>query len=280
MLVHLAWCLVLACFLSGLSASAKFIDKSTITPSPDLLQPWPRTVSGKFELVTPVVIGGITFSASPKSIDTPTPWISLKNDGTPKTIVPKVKGGETKNPWPDYGTYFATPMTMTYDLSTLIAGHTGEKYLEAINYVPEDDTNRGLTPLLRCTPDRYFDRRGIKHGSAPFCTPQQNSHIMAHQIHWVTWYTTYFNDTDMIRLHLAYVEESHHRDVTKRSRGHAFWTTDWMDNSGMYPLLVQEDWLSGEYEQLAVLAIQSESDDNEVFDVLQGTIIKLRGKYH
>ena len=142
----------------------KFIDKRPQRSiSSEALSPWPRTVSGRFELVTPVVIDGITFSASPRSVKTPTPWVSLKGDGIAKTIVPKVKGMETKNGRPDYDTYFATPITKTFDLSSLIEGHTGvDRYHKQIEYIPEDATEADLNPLIRCIPDRYFDKRGVK----------------------------------------------------------------------------------------------------------------------
>lgn len=260
----------------------KFIDKRPpkTTSSSESLKPWPRTRNGKFELVTPTVVDGITFSASPKdSYKTPPPWVSLKKDGRPKTIKPKIKGGDVKNDWPDYDTYFDVPVTKTHDLSKVIEGHEGERYFKEVKLVPEDKADKYLNPLIRCTPDRYFNRRGGKKNSDPFCTPTQNSHILLDQVHWVTWYTRYFDDDEKVRLHMAYVEDTG-ETIQKRDGkvgGAAeFFTSEWTPNDGFFPLEIEEDWLLGQYEQLAVLGIQPESVDESEFNLLNGTIVKIR----
>ncbi|CAN6615748.1 PMA1 stabilization in the Golgi protein 1 [Trichomonascus vanleenenianus] len=258
-----------------------FVDKRPAsTTSQESLSPWIRTVSGEVELVTPTVIDGITFSASPKPLKTPPPWVSLKKDGTPKTISPRVKGGETRNPWPDYDTWFDTPVTVTHDLSEKIKDHKGEKYHVEIKNVPEDNPDWQLNPLIRCTPDRYFNTGGGKKNSDPFCTPNQNSLILLDKVHWITWYTRFFDKGDKVRLHLVYVEDRG-EPVTKRSLGKrgtevAFFTTEWMENKGYFPLEIERDWLMDEYEQMVVLSIQSKSMDDEEFDLLNGTILRLR----
>uniref|UniRef100_A0A060SY87 ARAD1A10428p n=1 Tax=Blastobotrys adeninivorans TaxID=409370 RepID=A0A060SY87_BLAAD len=249
---------------------------------------WARTVSGKFELVTPTVIDGITFSASPKSsYKTPPPWVSLNKDGRPKTIKPKIKNGETKNNWPDYDTYFDTPYTVTYDLSTLVEDHEGDRFHKEVKYEhsEEHDRDRYLNPLIRCTPDRYFNKHGGKKNSDPFCTPVQNSNILLDKVHWVTWYSREFDEAEQVRLHLAYVGQHkghgprHKRTDASELKGgvdYAFWSSPYMDNSGYYPLEIDESWLNNQYEQLAILAIQPESVDDSEFDLSNGTIIKLR----
>lgn len=260
--------------------------------SPDLPKPWLRTVSGKVQRVTPTVVDGITFSAKPRPGKTPPPWVSLEKDGIAKTIVPKVKGIETKNNWPDYGTYFDSSYTTIHDLQALL-GDAGEKdqYHTEVVLIPEDKSNQVLNPLIRCTPDRYFTTNDEPLGSAPFCTPQENSHILLGVTHWVTWYTKFFNQQDKVRLHLSIIQSKHTKRSIEQQANHrlndelivhrrdisdSIFTSDWLENNGMYPLEIKESWLDGEYEQLAVLSIQGESDLDNSFDLLQGSIVKLR----
>lgn len=273
--------LVLVLVGTSVNCSDRFIDKRPpATTSTATLEPWPRTRSGKFELVTPVVIDGITFSASPRSnYKTPPPWVSLKKDGRPKTIKPKIKGGDIKNDWPDYDTYFDSVMTKTHDLYKAIEGHSGDRYYKEHKLIPEDKEDKYLNPLIRCTPDRYFNRKGGKKNSDPFCTPTQNSQVLLGQIHWVTWYTRHFdNPDDKVRLHMAYIEDTGEPIQKRQIGGNAqFFTSEWMENDGFYPLEIEEEWLLEKYEQLVVMAIQPESMADSEVDLLDiGTILKIR----
>lgn len=292
----LIYSLIVLATVSTTVSAGKFIDKRPgLTPTTTKpLEPWIRTVSSdEVELVTPAVIDGITFSASPRiHVKTPTPWVSLKKDGVAKTITPKVKGAETKNGWPDYDDWFARETTMIHDLSNKkVKGEKNNnnnnkevKVHKEIKFIPQDESELRLNPLIRCTPDRYFDRKGEKKNSAPFCTPQQNTGILFDQVHWVSWYTRFFKDNEKVRLHLAYVEDTFQK-LQKReilaelgsNTDYAFWSSDWIENSGFYPLSIEYEWLMGKYNQQAVLAIQPESVYNEDFDLLHnGTIIQLR----
>ena len=51
----------------------------------------------KVEIVTPTIIQGVTFNAQPPSTTNGLEyWVSLKDDGSPKTIKPQMKNGQIK----------------------------------------------------------------------------------------------------------------------------------------------------------------------------------------
>lgn len=245
------------------------------TETKTTFEPWIRTVSGHIELVTPTVVDGITFSASPRNVKTPTPWVSLKKDGLPKTIKPKVKGLETKNAWPDYEQWFDTPVTVTHDLSNAKGNKEGKTHHKEVKMIPINQDELRLNPLIRCTPDRYFD----KNKAGPLCTPQKNSNIVLGKTHWVSWFTRYFDSDEKVRIVMAYVESkgiNRKRDTSGSDP--VFFESDWLDNDeGFYPLQIEKDWLLGQYNQLVGLGIQPQSVPDDEFDLLaNGTILRLR----
>ncbi|GME77111.1 unnamed protein product [Ambrosiozyma monospora] len=86
-------------------------------------RPWLRTIYGTIpEVVTPTVIGGVTFSTKPPATtDGLEPWVTIKKDGTPKTIKPKLKNGQLKNGKPDVKNYFKEQSTIIYSQEQLKA---------------------------------------------------------------------------------------------------------------------------------------------------------------
>ncbi|SGZ57874.1 CIC11C00000003520 [Sungouiella intermedia] len=188
------------------------------------LKPWARTIySTKVELVTPTVIAGVTFSAKPPTTtDGLEPWISLKKDGTPQTIKPKMKNGAIANRSPDYGTYFQTATTVLYNKEELKAHNMADDQIyEHVEYLPEDLTYQLLNPVLRCTPEGYRMRGLAKDLSPePFCTPQDNNKLYLDKTYFVTWYTRFFGDeVTSVKLHLSYVKESARQKGLKRDTG-------------------------------------------------------------
>ncbi|GMF98601.1 unnamed protein product [[Candida] boidinii] len=110
---------------------------STSSSTTVQLDPWLRTIYGTVkEIVTPTVIGGITFKAKPTATETNgfEPWVSLKKDGSPKTIKPKEKKGGIADGLPDYKTYFKTATTIVHDQKDLNAHNLkeGETFEEAL----------------------------------------------------------------------------------------------------------------------------------------------------
>lgn len=256
-------------------------DTSLSTPSP-----WLRTISSTHvELVTPVIVGGVTFSAKPKNVKTPLPWLSVQPNGFLKTITPKVKNQITQNPSPDYGNFFDYPVTSTIKLADIIKDHDDKDAThDDITYVPEKNhEDRLLNPIMRCTPDRYFKKKinGEKVLQKPFCSPVENTNIIFGEIHWITWYTRYFPNAEKVRLHMAYVERGKNGVLQKRGveslEEDAFFTTEWLDNlDGVYPLEITEDDLASQPIQDVVLSIQPDYIDDDEFSLVNGTLLTLR----
>ncbi|BAP72924.1 uncharacterized protein YKL077W [Kluyveromyces marxianus] len=251
--------------------------KTTTSETP---KPWMRTVySTKVEVVTPTVIAGVTFRAQPKPTPDPLePWISLKKDGSPRTVRPQIKGGRTKNASPDYSTYFKTASVKTFSEEELLkmGVDTDEPYEEEI-FTDEDKTYVSLNPVIRCTPDRYFNKGAAKDvSSAPFCTPRENSNLKAGKTYFISWFTRFFeNDEgvkeDKVRVHLSYVrQKAHEKGYAKRGLEATFFSTEWLENlDGMYPLEVMEEWLQGQFERRVVIAVQPMSIPDDEFDPLE-----------
>ncbi|ODQ65754.1 hypothetical protein NADFUDRAFT_58287 [Nadsonia fulvescens var. elongata DSM 6958] len=251
----------------------KFIDKRTSSTSTTPLAKWVRTVNGNKEVVTPSVIGGITFGAKPTSVNGPLPWISLEKNGSPKTIQPKIKDGLTKNASPDYGDYFKTPHTVTHKITGTNSKSIGEEIVD-IEYTDEDLTYQMLNPIIRCTPDRYFERKKDGLSSEPFCTPQDNQFAIFGKTHWVSWYTKFFPD-EPIRVLLSYVNKK--QKYGKRDIENAFFKSEYTNNIyGLYPLEVQEEWLKGDHEKDIVLSLQYKSLADEDVNLLNGTLITIK----
>ncbi|GMM36005.1 Psg1 protein [Saccharomycopsis crataegensis] len=276
--------------------------KSSSTDAPP--ESWIRTISSTIvEVVHPTVIAGVTFSAKPTTYNGLTPWISLNKQGVPKTIMPKVKGGVTKDDIPDYKTYFQTATTIIHDNKNLKAHNLDEDdTFTEIKWIDEDDSYVSLNPLVRCTPDRYFNKGLAKDvTSEPFCTPAENSNLDMDKTYFITWYTRYFEEAKKVRIHLAYVKEkAKSKGMSKRdSMGQdlhdmyeivkkdsmlasgtklAFFSSDWMINrDGYFPLTVDEKFLKGQYSKNAIITIQPDYIDDEDFDLLSnGVVVNLR----
>lgn len=246
-------------------------------------KPWYRTIySTKVELVTPVVVGGVTFSRQPPATPDPLePWISLNNEGYPKTIKPELKNGHTKKGHPDYSTYFKVVATKTYTYEDLKAHNMdpNDKFEEEV-LLDEDDTYIKLNPIIRCAPNRYFNKGLAKDISGePFCTPRENSRWKVGKTYFVSWYTHFFvnENSDTIakkaRIHLSYVKESaNEKGYHKRDIPATFFSSEWVDNAsgaGIYPLEITEDWLQGFYERKIVVSVQPDYIPDEEFDPLE-----------
>lgn len=264
-------------------------------------KPWMRTIYGTVkEIVTPTVVAGVTFRAKPPATtDGLEPWISLKNDGSPKTIKPKMKNGLIKDKSPDYSTYFQTATTVRYTHEELKAHNMAEDEIyEEVSYIPEDLTYRLLNPVIRCTP-QYYKNKGMGKSTTPepFCFPRDNSRLYQDHTYFVTWYYPFFgDDVKNVKLHLSYVRESARQKGTKRefvddspaildkrsvvmeqggSLGKtSFFTSEWMPKEeGMFALDVNPDWLDGEYYKKVLISLQPDTMSDDEFDHMANFIV-------
>jgi len=258
-------------------------DSTTTSSTTEIPKPWIRTIySSVKEIVTPTVIEGVTFSAKPPSeTNGLIPWVSLNKDGSPKTIKPQIKNGQTKNASPTYSTYFQTATTVTYNYEDLKAHNMDPDSIhEEVDYIDEDKTYVSLNPLIRCTPDRYYKKGLAKNiESAPFCTPREGSSLKLGKVYFITWFTKFFpKDVDKVRIHLSYVKESlQDKGMYKREVESAFFTSDWIKNlDGYFPLEIQEDWLLGKFQQNVGVSIQPNNIPDDEFNLLtNATIFKI-----
>ncbi|SCU96409.1 LANO_0E13432g1_1 [Lachancea nothofagi CBS 11611] len=248
------------------------------TTTSEVVKPWRRTIySTQREIVTPIVIAGVTLSAKPPASSDPLePWVSLDKLGNPKTIKPKIEKGRTVDGHPDYSTYFKTVHTTTFSPEELKAHNleTDELYTEEF-FEEEDETYVSLNPIIRCTPNRYRNKGLAKDiSSEPFCTPFENVEWKLHETYFVTWYTKFFEDpetekvAERVRLHLFYVKENpHEKGFKKRSLRAAFFSSETVKNvDGLYPIKVDEEWFQEKQEKRVLLAIQPEYISDEAFD--------------
>ncbi|CCC67376.1 hypothetical protein NCAS_0A08180 [Naumovozyma castellii] len=235
-------------------------------------QPWVRTVySTVVEIITPTVIAGVTFSGKPlhETREPLDPWISLNKAGKPKTINPELKKGRVHNPSPEYSTFFQSAVVKETTLPN------GEKF-EDEEYVEEDKTYISLNPIIRCTPERFFNKMAGYNDdtSEPFCTPHENVKWVVGSTYFVTWYTRSFPDIIKVRIHLSFVKESmeeigmYKRDDTdKQPPQLLFFSSEWIDNfNGIYPITVDEDWMMDKYERKIMVSIQPSDIKDEEFD--------------
>ena len=260
-------------------------EKKDVGKTTEEVKPWVRTIYGtKVEIVTPIVIDGITFSAKPPPTPNPLqPWVSLNKEGRPKTIRPEIKNGHTRRASPDYSTYFKTASIRTYGYEELKAHNMdpNDIYEEEV-FIDEDKTYLSLNPVIRCTPDRYFNKGLAKDiPSEPFCTPRENSRLKVGVTYFITWYTRFFEDehsgkvADKVRVHLSYVKERlsekgrHKRDIPA-----TFFSSEWIENvDGMYPIKVDQEWLQGFYERRIVISVQPSYIPDEEFNPLQNGVL-------
>lgn len=268
---------------------------------------WVRTVDGKAEIVQPTVIQGVTFSAKPpKTTNGLEPWVSLKDDGSPKTIKPQLKNGATKHALPTYGTWYQTATTIVYNKEQLQAHNMADdEIFEEVIYVDEDLTDHNLSPLIRCTPDRY-KKKGVARelSTEPFCTPKDNARLTKDKTYFVTWYSRYFNDkVQNVRFHLSHIKESgKFKDMKKRDEKpeeepeneasmalekrssvlqqggkiseYSFYSSDWVSNEqGFFPLYIDESWFGKEYYRKVLLSIQPDDVADDEFDYLQDSVV-------
>ncbi|KAG7893364.1 hypothetical protein KL905_002943 [Ogataea polymorpha] len=269
------------------------------TAEAEMPAPWLRTIYGSIpEIVTPTVVGGITFSAKPPATTNGLePWISLKKDGSPKTINPKMKNGKIQNGRPDLKTYFQTATTVTYDKEQLKAHNMADdQVFTEVIWQPEDDTYVSLNPLMRCTPDFYY-KKGVARElvSEPFCSPHENQKLQTGKTYFLTWYTRFFENASNVRVHYAFLKESsREKGMAKRdlvdlgapvkprtksvhhSTGHkgalpgTFFSSDWFINrDGYFPIEVDEEWLGKQQSKAVLIAIQPDTVDDEDFNLIE-----------
>ncbi|GBL51417.1 hypothetical protein CJI97_001420 [Candidozyma auris] len=271
-------------------------------------KPWVRTIySTVVEIVTPTVVGGVTFSGEPPAeTNGLEPWISLDKNGSPKTIKPKIKGGVTKNASPTYGTYFQTPVTKTYNKEELKAHNMKEDQIfEHVVWEKEDTTYHDLNPVIRCTPKLYKNKGMAKNISPePFCFPRDDAVWKMDKTYFVTWYHRFFDeDVSKVKLHLSYVKEAARQKGMKRSLTEyvedsmekvkrtfgkrsqimekggkisqkSFFTSDWIDKeTGIYPVTIDPKWLDTQWTRRALISLQPDTIPDDEFDHLKNSIV-------
>lgn len=268
---------------------------SSATPTP-----WLRTIYGsKKEIVTPTVVAGVTFSAKPPiTTDGLEPWVSLKKDGSPVTIKPKMKNGHIQNKSPDYSTWFQNPVTMRYTKEELQAHNQEEDQIFThVEYEPEDLTYRLLNPIFRCTPPSYKKKGLAKDTSSePFCFPQDNAVLKMDKTYFLTWYYRYFDEkVTNVRVHLSYVKEAARQkglkrdlaavnDTEKRSSvieygglldGKSFFVSDWLaKEEGYFPIFVDPSWFGeNDYYRKVTISLQPDNVPDEEFDRLKDYVV-------
>lgn len=256
---------------------------TTTSSSVEQPQPWVRTIyDDVVEIVTPTIIGGVTFFAKPPA-DTglPQPWISLNKNGSPKTITPQLKNGRTKNASPTYSTYFQTATTITYGYDDLKAHNMDPGAIHTeVEWIPEDGTYVDLNPLVRCTPE-FYRKQGIARdrSSEPFCTPYEKTELAMGKTYFITWYTNFFQPhEEYVRLHFTYVKESlMEKGMKKRDVEGAFFSTPWIENlHGFYAFEIQEEWLLNDWIQPIAVSLQPKSVPDDEFDLLKdATMFKI-----
>ncbi|RLV95713.1 Uncharacterized protein JA1_000692 [Spathaspora sp. JA1] len=269
----------------------------------DIPLKWVRTVGTKVEIVHPTVIAGVTFSAKPPlTTDGLEPWVSLDKDGRPKTMKPEIKGGRTKKAHPTYGTYFQTATTILHSKEDLKAHNMeDDEIFEEVVYLDEDLSDHNLSPLIRCTPDRY-QKKGIAKDklTEPFCTPQDNARLIRDKTYFVTWYSRFFSDdVTKVKIHLSHIKESlRQKGLKKRQEVESeqvpvsldkrsavlehggkvtelsFYTSDWVSNDqGFFPLDIDEKWFGNEYWRKVLLTLQPDNVADEDFDHMKNSIV-------
>lgn len=265
------------------------------------LKPWVRTIyETKVEIVLPTVVAGVTFSAKPPATTNGLePWILLKNDGSPKTIKPKMKDGTIRDKSPDYGTWFQTATTVKYTKEELKAHNMADdEVFTHEELIPEDLTYRTLNPVLRCTPALYKMKGMAKDIlPEPFCFPRDNAVLYMDKTYFVTWFHRFFDDdVKNVKLHLSYVKESMRQKGLKRdladepkdqfdkrlsvmekggTMGRAsFFATDWLPkDSGMYALEVLPEWLEGDFSRKVLLSLQPDTMEDEEFNHMANYVV-------
>lgn len=276
---------------------------------PDLPGPWLRTIYDDIkEVVTPTVIGGVTFSTKPTDSPAGTEmWVTVNNDGSPKVIRPHLKNGIVQHGFPDVKTYFETATTIVHKQEEIQAHNLeeGDVYEEVV-MLPEDDTYVKLSPLMRCTPDFYFNvgpAQLVK--SAPFCKPHNGEHLRVGRTYFLIWYSQFYKDAKTVRFHYSYVKEKMtEKGLAKRGlddprnpvkdpdaevpeldldikqsendRAGAFYTSDWIKNDqGWFPIDVKEEWVGKVPYRAVAISIQPDTVADDVFELSKAPQILL-----
>lgn len=269
--------------------------KASGSPSATPLKAWHRTIySTQVEIVTPVVIAGVTFSAKPPATTNGLePWISLNKDGSPKTIKPKMKNGQIKDASPTYGTWFQTATTIVYLKDELKAHNMkDDEVFEHEEFLPEDQTYLLLNPVIRCTPPLYKQKGVSKDLSPePFCFPQDNAVLKKDQTYFVTWYHRFFDDeVEKVKLHLSYVRESaRQKGLKKRSEviqkggrlgETSFFSSEWMPKeAGLFALTIQPEWFGEkDWYKKVVISLQPDTVEESDFNFLKNSVVVEIGK--
>lgn len=276
----------------------------TTTEAPP--KPWVRTIyEDKVEIVTPIIIAGVTISAKPPATtDGLEPWVSLNADGSPKTINPKMKNGVIKDKSPDYSTWFQEIKTMTYSKEELRAHNMkdDEIFVEE-TFVSEDLTYRLLNPIIRCTPNLYEKKGMAKDRSPePFCFPRDNSRLYMEKSYFITWYYPFFEKgVEKVRLHLSYVKESLHQKGMKRDLSEtydsesrqdfekrssvmekggqisksSFFVSDWLlKEEGILPITVDPEWFGEkDYYHKVLISLQPDTVPDDEFERLDNYVV-------
>ncbi|KAK9477631.1 hypothetical protein V1514DRAFT_348131 [Lipomyces japonicus] len=282
--------------LVGLAACclAPLVAAEAKTPGITPLRPWTRTApDGAIETVTPVMVEGITISARPPVVTptTPVPWISLKNNGAPVTVKPKVKKyGYVDKASPTYGTWFAEQTSVLPAVAN--GGDSAADKKQVLGAGDEDDSTAAgkkqsvivqgkyrdgeferLNPVIRCTPERY-----LHHGDlAPFCSPESLSELVGNHAYFITWYSGYFN-TSKVRINLldydtlAVTSPDHAKETLKEF---AFFTTEWIDNDlGYYYLEIDPTFFGKPFSRSVYIQIESPHEAAEDIDVEHVPLVK------
>ncbi|KAK9370085.1 hypothetical protein V1509DRAFT_645305 [Lipomyces kononenkoae] len=265
------------------------------TPGIYPLRPWTRTAPiGTKETVTPFIVEGITISPRP-AVVTPTvavPWISLKNNGAPVTIRPKVKYGYTENASPTYCTWFAEETGTGIVTSDEVGNSTTTSFAEE-SAVPQE-TNapktvmngryyegefERLNPIIRCTPERYLEQGDL----APFCSPASSSELLSEHAYFVTWYSRHFNSTT-VRINLLEYDTLsitspsaiHDNSVEQNLKEFAFFTSEWVDNElGYYILEIDPKWIGKTFSKSVYIHIESPAEAADDLDVARTPLVTL-----
>lgn len=261
-------------------------EKLTTTEIP---KPWVRTIySTQREIVTPTVIAGVTFSAKPEDTPNPLkPWVSLKENGVPVTVQPELNKGITKKGSPRYSTYFMDVTTRTYSYEELKAHNMKPDEIHEEEVLSkEDDTYISLNPIIRCTPERYFEKGKARNdNSAPFCTPHDNIEWKVGETYFASWFTRFFKHedsgkyVDKVRIHLFHIEDTPKEKGyhNKRDIASPFFSSEWLDNtSGIYAIEVDQEWLEGAFERKILLTIQPKNVPDDNFDPFEyGVMLRI-----
>ncbi|XBW36925.1 hypothetical protein QEN19_002504 [Hanseniaspora menglaensis] len=314
---------------STVSSSTSTVPSSTSTISSTSLEtkseilPWIRTIdlttTTIITRVTPEVISLntkdiITISAKPTTTMDQLKsqlrhWVSIKKDGLPKTVKPKLANGhEVKNGGYDlinYSTYFMTEKTITLSYEEMgkpKGMKPDEKHIETIKEFEDPSYEWDLNPIMRCFPENFNKMNpknqivykqdknnkdfetNVQLTSEPFCAPKENTVWKMDKTYFTHWYYKFFYDTvneeyaEKVKIHLTYITESY-KDQGMNKRGFAedeqlsFWSSDWISNKqGYFPIYIDQAFLKDDYEEKILLTIQPDYMSDAEFHPLMSEL--------